>query len=78
MTASKRSNRDHARRHREKMRAKGLRPVQIWVPDTRRPEYAAELKRQMALVSAAAVVDNEENRWLDALSDSQDLDGWEP
>jgi len=33
-------------RHRERMRAAGLRPVQFWVPDTRSPEFAAEIKRQ--------------------------------
>ena len=35
------------------MRAAGLRPVQIWVPDVRSPEFAAEAHRQAALVAAA-------------------------
>jgi hypothetical protein len=33
-------------RHRERMRAAGLRPVQFWVPDTRSPEFAAQLRQQ--------------------------------
>lgn len=33
-------------RHRERMRAAGLRPVQFWVPDTRTPEFAAEVRNQ--------------------------------
>lgn len=33
-------------RHRARMRAAGLRPVQFWVPDTRSPEFAADLQRQ--------------------------------
>ncbi len=33
-------------RHRERMRAAGLRPVQFWVPDTRTPEFAALLHEQ--------------------------------
>ena len=33
-------------RHRERMRAAGLRPVQFWVPDTRLEGYAAELRLQ--------------------------------
>jgi len=33
-------------RHRARMRAAGLRPVQFWVPDTRNPEFAAEVRRQ--------------------------------
>lgn len=40
---------DHKRveRYRQKMRAAGLRPVQIWVPDTTRPEFAAQLEAQV-------------------------------
>jgi len=34
--------------------ALGLRPVVLWVPDTRRPGFADELRRQLALVEADA------------------------
>jgi hypothetical protein len=34
------------KKHREGLRAAGLRPVQIWVPDSRRPGFAKECKRQ--------------------------------
>ena len=33
-------------RTRERMRAAGLRPVQFWVPDTRLPGFAAEVRMQ--------------------------------
>ena len=33
-------------RYRARMRSAGLRPVQFWVPDTRTPEFAAELQLQ--------------------------------
>lgn len=33
-------------RHRERMRAAGLRPVQFWVPDTRSPEFSARVRLQ--------------------------------
>ena len=33
-------------RHRERMRAAGLRPVQFWVPDTRAPEFVALVRLQ--------------------------------
>jgi len=33
-------------RHRERMRAAGLRPVQFWVPDTRLPEFAEQVRQQ--------------------------------
>lgn len=32
--------------HRQRLRAAGLRPVQIWVPDTRRPGFAEACRRQ--------------------------------
>ena len=35
------------------MRARGPPPVQIWVPDVRSPRFAAEARRQAALVAAA-------------------------
>jgi hypothetical protein len=36
--------------HRAQLQA--LRPVQIWVPDTRAPGFAEEARRQSALVDA--------------------------
>jgi Protein of unknown function (DUF3018) len=33
------------------MRAAGLRPVQIWVPDTRSPGFATECQRQCELIA---------------------------
>ena len=38
-------------RYREKLRAQGLRPVQIWVPDTRSKTLAEEVRRQSLRVS---------------------------
>ena len=35
------------------LRSQGLRPVQIWVPDVRSPEFIAEAHRQSARVAAA-------------------------
>jgi len=59
-------------KHRDAMRAAGLRPVQIWVPDTRRPGFAEECRRQARAVAAADAV----NRDLDAFMDAAftDLD----
>ena len=45
MTAAK-STSNKLTRHRERMRAAGLRPVQFWVPDTRAPEFVAQLRLQ--------------------------------
>lgn len=39
--------------YRRRMRARGLRPVQIWVPDVRSERFTQEAQRQAALVAAA-------------------------
>nr|WP_244600215.1 antitoxin MazE family protein [Blastochloris tepida] len=38
--------------YRQRMRAAGLRPVQIWVPDTRAPDFAEKCRRQARAVAA--------------------------
>src|SRR5258708_5228019 len=64
------------RRRRDKLRAAGLRPIQIWVPDTRAPGFAEECRRQCRLLAAAENVDSDVDTWLDrnneALADSLD------
>ena len=39
------------RQYRSKMKQKGLRSVQIWIPDTRSPAIAGALRRQSVLAS---------------------------
>ncbi|HEY1885420.1 MAG TPA: antitoxin MazE family protein [Roseiarcus sp.] len=41
------------RNHRERLRAQGLRPIQIWVPDVRSPAFRAEARRQSLAVAAS-------------------------
>ncbi|MEY6431346.1 antitoxin MazE family protein [Thioalkalicoccus limnaeus] len=61
-------------RHRDALRMAGLRPVQIWVPDTRRPVFADECRRQSRLAAEADMADRDMQQWMDdALAD---LDGW--
>ncbi|MFN8096996.1 MAG: antitoxin MazE family protein [Dermatophilaceae bacterium] len=38
--------------HRRRLRARGYRPVQLWVPDVRTSEFASEARRQAQLVAA--------------------------
>jgi hypothetical protein len=45
------SSRTKVAAHRARLRAKGLRPIQIWVPDVRSPEFKAEAERQARLVA---------------------------
>ena len=43
--------------HRAELRRRGLRPIQIWVPDTRAPGFAEEARRQSRLIAAEADFD---------------------
>ena len=61
-------------KRRDALRSAGLRPVQIWVPDTRRPGFAAECKRQSKLASEADQADAEMLEFMDAVL--SDVDGW--
>jgi hypothetical protein len=47
------SARERVREHRRRLRAQGLRPIQIWVPDVRAPEFVAEAHRQSAAIAAS-------------------------
>jgi hypothetical protein len=62
----------NVRRYRQRMRAKGLRQIQLWVPDTRSPTFAAECRRQSLLVAG----DPAEQVIMDGLEALQDIDGW--
>jgi Protein of unknown function (DUF3018) len=42
-----------AARRRAKLRAQGLRPIQLWVPDLRNPKVLAELEREVASINRA-------------------------
>ncbi len=61
-------------RHRDALRMKGLRPVQIWVPDTRRPDFAQQCRRQSQLVAQSDAADTGMQQFMDAAL--ADVDGW--
>ena len=61
-------------RYRARLREQGLRPIQIWVPDTRRPGFAEECRRQ----SQAVRNDPHEQEHLDyAAQAAATIEGWE-
>lgn len=41
------------RDYRARLRAQGLRPVQIWVPDIHAPGFKAEIRRQVGRLDPA-------------------------
>lgn len=54
--------RDRVGEYRRRMRERGLRPLQVWVPDVRTAGFAAEAHRQSSLVAR-----------MDESSDDQDF-----
>ncbi len=61
------TSRDKVRTHRAKLRAQGLRPIQIWVPDTSAPEFAVEARRQCRLMAASPHA-AEDQAFVDSIS----------
>ena len=61
-------------RHRDALRMAGLRPVQIWVPDTRRPDFAQECQRQTLLASQSDADDVSIQQLMD--ESLTNVDGW--
>jgi hypothetical protein len=60
--------RERVRSHRERLRAQGLRPIQIWVPDVRSPKFAREAHRQSAAV-AASQQEADDQAFIDSLTE---------
>jgi hypothetical protein len=59
------------RAHRQRLRAQGLRPIQIWVPDVRSPKFAKQASRQSALVASSAHA-AEDQAFIEAISTGMD------
>ncbi|HYA44417.1 MAG TPA: antitoxin MazE family protein [Acidimicrobiales bacterium] len=59
--------RARVRAHRARLRAEGLRPVQIWVPDVRSPQFATEAHRQSAILASSSRA-LEDQEFIEAIS----------
>ena len=53
--------------HRARLRKQGLRPVQIWVPDVRAPEFVRAAHEQSVAI-ATADHDADDQAFVDAIS----------
>ena len=51
--------------YRRRMRAAGLRPVQIWVPDVKSPEFIAECKAISRAIAKHDPEGEEIQKWID-------------
>ena len=60
------STAERVRKRRAALRRAGLRPVQIWVPDTRRPGFGEECRRQSRLAAEADRTDADLAAFMDA------------
>jgi hypothetical protein len=59
---------DKMRAYRARLRAAGLRPLQIWVPDTRARRLANQARRQSLLASSKAS-ERDLSAFIDDVSD---------
>jgi asparagine synthetase B (glutamine-hydrolysing) len=53
--------------YRRRMRARGYRPIQIWVPDVRSAAFAAEAARESSRLAAADHAGDDQD-FVDAIS----------
>jgi hypothetical protein len=66
------SSTTRVQRHRVSLRMSGLRPIQIWVPDTRKKGFLQECHRQSRLLANDAQ-EHDTLQWISSVSDNE---GW--
>jgi hypothetical protein len=66
--AKPKPSRVKVREHRERLRRKGLRPIQIWVPDVRSASFRSEAHRQSLAVAVSRRARTDQ-AFIDAVSD---------
>jgi hypothetical protein len=67
-STAKTSSRDKVRAHRARLRRQGLRPVQVWLPDTRSPGFKAQAHRQSLAVARSRLA-RADQAFIDGISD---------
>ncbi|MEK7751506.1 MAG: antitoxin MazE family protein [Planctomycetota bacterium] len=67
-TSPRKPSRDKARAYRERLRAQGLRPIQIWVPDVRARSFRSQAHRQSLRVAASGHA-RDDQAFIDAISE---------
>jgi hypothetical protein len=55
-------------KHRKALRAAGLRPIQIWVPDVRSKRFAAKARRQCVAIAKSAQ-ERDDLAFIESLAD---------
>ena len=70
-TLSRKPSRLKVRKHRDRLRSLGLRPIQIWVPDVRARTFRAQAHRQSLAVATSAQA-RDDQAFIDSLADRGD------
>jgi len=71
VTSKAKPVREKVREHRDRLRALGLRPIQIWVPDVRASSFRKQAHRQSKAVAASPQA-REDQAFIDAVSEWSD------
>lgn len=71
-TAKNKTSREKVQAHRSRLRARGLRPIQIWVPDVRSTAFRSEAHAQSLAVSHGQQAQTDQS-FIDAISDVDHL-----
>ena len=67
---------ERVEKRRALLRASGLRPLQIWVPDTRRPGFTEECRLESMIVARADLEDVDLEAFMEGiLADADDWTG---
>ena len=61
-------SRDKGRNHRARMRAKGMKLVQYWVPDVTSPDFKAQALRESRAM-ASSPTEAEDQAFIDSISE---------
>ncbi|GBQ07891.1 antitoxin MazE family protein [Saccharibacter floricola] len=75
MSSLQSESQTRVRKHRAAMRKAGLRPVQLWVPDTRNEHFSQEAARQSRLVSKHDAQEPDDIAFLEQAT--AEIEGWE-
>lgn len=67
MAGSAKTSREKVQKHRDRLRAQGMRLIQIWVPDVRSRSFILAARKQSRMV-AASPFEAEDQAFIDAIS----------
>lgn len=63
---------ERVRKHRKQLRADGMKPIQIWIPDTKSESFRQKCERE----SVSLAADPLEADTLAWIAEVADTDGW--